>query len=134
MSKASRLRAAVSRIFQKRLLRLSGCLWSRGIDDGAILVSSLRYRNILPPHAVTTTVVLETGKGQPEAIGLYQYMGCQVIDNYPPYEEMANSVCMEKISPHSGMIEDNARECFGRICATDDDGKVIGLTRRRRRA
>ncbi len=40
--------------------------------------------------------VLETGKGQPEAIGLYRKAGYQVIDNYPPYESMNNSVCMQK--------------------------------------
>ncbi|MBF4492055.1 GNAT family N-acetyltransferase [Flavobacterium sp. MR2016-29] len=41
--------------------------------------------------------VLETGKKQPEAINLYQKLGYSIIPNYPPYEEMENSVCMKKI-------------------------------------
>ncbi len=42
------------------------------------------------------TARLETGKGQPEAIGLYQKAGYQIIPNYGPYKDMPNSVCMEK--------------------------------------
>jgi GNAT superfamily N-acetyltransferase len=40
--------------------------------------------------------ILETGKNQPEAINLYQKSGYTIIPNYPPYEEMENSVCMKK--------------------------------------
>lgn len=40
--------------------------------------------------------VLETGKGQPEAIGLYRKCGYRVIENYGPYKGMPDSVCMEK--------------------------------------
>ncbi len=40
--------------------------------------------------------VLETGKKQPEAIALYQKSGYNIIPNYPPYENMENSVCMKK--------------------------------------
>jgi GNAT superfamily N-acetyltransferase len=40
--------------------------------------------------------VLETGKKQPEAIALYQKSGYSIIPNYPPYENMENSVCMKK--------------------------------------
>ncbi len=40
--------------------------------------------------------VLETGKKQPEAIALYQKSGYTIIPNYPPYENMDNSVCMKK--------------------------------------
>lgn len=40
--------------------------------------------------------ILETGKKQPEAINLYQKQGYSVIPNYPPYENMDNSVCMKK--------------------------------------
>lgn len=40
--------------------------------------------------------ILETGKNQPEAINLYQKLGYSVIPNYPPYENMDNSVCMKK--------------------------------------
>ena len=40
--------------------------------------------------------VLETGKRQPEAIALYQKSGYTFMDNYPPYEQMENSVCLQK--------------------------------------
>lgn len=40
--------------------------------------------------------VLETGTGQPEAIGLYESSGYRRIPNYPPYEDVHNSVCYEK--------------------------------------
>ena len=40
--------------------------------------------------------VLETGKKQPEAIGLYQKAGYMTIPNYGQYENVENSVCMKK--------------------------------------
>ena len=40
--------------------------------------------------------VLETGKGQPEAIGLYQNFDYSIIPNFGQYAEMPNSVCFEK--------------------------------------
>lgn len=40
--------------------------------------------------------ILETGKNQPEAISLYQKLNYTIIPNYPPYENMDNSVCMRK--------------------------------------
>ena len=40
--------------------------------------------------------ILETGKKQPEAISLYQKAGYAIIKNYGPYENIENSVCMEK--------------------------------------
>ena len=43
-----------------------------------------------------TYTILETGKNQPEAINLYQKLNYTIIPNYPPYEEMDNSVCMKK--------------------------------------
>lgn len=42
------------------------------------------------------TALLETGKGQPEDLGLYRKADYEVIDNYPPYENMENSICMKK--------------------------------------
>ncbi|WP_187261963.1 GNAT family N-acetyltransferase [Pontibacter beigongshangensis] len=39
---------------------------------------------------------LETGKKQPEAIGLYQKSGYRLIPNYGQYAEVENSVCFEK--------------------------------------
>jgi putative acetyltransferase len=40
--------------------------------------------------------VLETGKRQFEAIGLYQKAGYHIIPNYGQYKNMDNSVCMRK--------------------------------------
>lgn len=47
--------------------------------------------------------VLETGKRQPEAIGLYQKWGYHIIPNYGQYVGVENSVCFEKwiIEPSS---------------------------------
>ncbi|MGI4736233.1 MAG: GNAT family N-acetyltransferase [Janthinobacterium lividum] len=43
-----------------------------------------------------TGCVLETGKRQPEAIGLYQKSGYCFIPNYGPYVGIDNSVCLQK--------------------------------------
>ena len=43
-----------------------------------------------------TRMILETGKGQPEAIGLYRKCGYNVMENYEPYQGNDNSVCMQK--------------------------------------
>jgi putative acetyltransferase len=40
--------------------------------------------------------VLETGKKQPEAIALYLKNGYTIIPNYGQYENIENSVCMQK--------------------------------------
>lgn len=40
--------------------------------------------------------ILETGKKQPEAIGLYRKAGYKIIQNYGQYVNVANSVCMAK--------------------------------------
>jgi putative acetyltransferase len=40
--------------------------------------------------------ILETGKKQPEAIGLYKKNGYEVIPNYGQYAGIENSVCFEK--------------------------------------
>ena len=42
------------------------------------------------------TCILETGKKQPEAIGLYKKNGYKIIPNYGQYAEIENSVCFEK--------------------------------------
>ncbi len=43
-----------------------------------------------------TKCILETGKRQPDAIGLYVKNGYTLIPNYGQYENMENSVCYEK--------------------------------------
>ncbi|MFK7973047.1 MAG: GNAT family N-acetyltransferase [Bacteroidia bacterium] len=40
--------------------------------------------------------ILETGKRQVEAVGLYHKNAYQLIDNYGQYAKMDNSVCFEK--------------------------------------
>ena len=40
--------------------------------------------------------VLETGKRQPEAIGLYKKNGYRLVPNYGQYAGIENSVCFEK--------------------------------------
>jgi hypothetical protein len=40
--------------------------------------------------------ILETGKRQPEAIGLYKKNGYKLIPNYGQYAEAENSLCFEK--------------------------------------
>ena len=44
--------------------------------------------------------ILETGKKQPEAIGLYQKNGYRIIPNYGQYAEIENSLCFEKDVAH----------------------------------
>lgn len=44
-----------------------------------------------------TKCVLETGKRQPEAIALYSKRGYIIIPNFGQYENVANSVCFEKL-------------------------------------
>ena len=41
-------------------------------------------------------IVVETGKNNSDAIRLYTKMNYQLIDNYPPYDGLSNSVCMSK--------------------------------------
>lgn len=43
-----------------------------------------------------SSCILETGKKQPEAIGLYQKGGYIVFPNYGQYENIENSLCMRK--------------------------------------
>jgi GNAT superfamily N-acetyltransferase len=48
-----------------------------------------------------TGCILETGKRQHEAIGLYQKSGYHVIPNYGQYENVASSICMLKVFTQS---------------------------------
>jgi len=43
-----------------------------------------------------TSVVLETGDRQPEALGLYEASGYERIPCYPPYDTRELSLCFEK--------------------------------------
>lgn len=42
------------------------------------------------------TMILETLYKQIEAIGLYQKVGFEIVENYSPYVGLKNSVCMRK--------------------------------------
>lgn len=42
-------------------------------------------------------LILETGKGQLEAIGLYQSNGFKITASYGVYVDMPNSICMAKV-------------------------------------
>jgi putative acetyltransferase len=44
-----------------------------------------------------TKCILETGKKQPEAIGLYKKHNYQVIPNFGQYADVEDSVCFEKV-------------------------------------
>jgi GNAT superfamily N-acetyltransferase len=44
-----------------------------------------------------TKCILETGKRQPDAIGLYRKNGYKPIPNYGQYADVENSVCFEKV-------------------------------------
>lgn len=44
-----------------------------------------------------TEAILETGKKQTDAVHLYQKSGYTIIPNYGQYENVENSVCMQKI-------------------------------------
>jgi len=41
--------------------------------------------------------VLETGKGQPHAIKLYQKYGYVITENYNQYDDLKISVCLKKV-------------------------------------
>ena len=43
--------------------------------------------------------ILETGIRQTEAVNLYQNFGYLLMDNYGPYENVTNSICMKKVLP-----------------------------------
>ena len=47
-----------------------------------------------------TKCILETGKAQPEAIGLYEKNCYQIIPNYGQYAGIENSLCFEKDVQH----------------------------------
>jgi putative acetyltransferase len=44
-----------------------------------------------------SSCILESGKKQTEAIGLYRKAGYELIPNYGQYERVDNSICMKKI-------------------------------------
>ena len=65
----------------------------RGRGIGKRILSELEIR---ANELNFSECILETGKKQPEAIGLYQKSGYQIIPNYGQYEGVELSVCMRK--------------------------------------
>src|SRR6188768_1077832 len=61
-----------------------------------IATAVLRELELWASEINYTACILETGKKQPEAIGLYKKAGYGIIKNYGQYEKVENSVCMRK--------------------------------------
>lgn len=61
-------------------------------------ISKLLMRNVeqWARELGKTALILETGKQQRAAIGLYQAIGYSVIENYGAYAGNDNSICMKK--------------------------------------
>jgi GNAT superfamily N-acetyltransferase len=62
----------------------------------AIASSILRELESWSRELAFDSLILETGKAQPEAIGLYTISGYEIIPNYGQYEQVESSVCMKK--------------------------------------
>ena len=74
----------------KRMYVLPEC---RGKGIATNILSELEH---WAGELACTKCILETGKMQPEAIGLYKKSGYTVISNYGQYAGVENSVCFEK--------------------------------------
>ena len=75
----------VKRIFTIRENRGKG-IGVRVLNELETWASEMHYSKL----------ILETGKRQPEAIGLYKKNGYMIIPNYGQYADIENSVCFEK--------------------------------------
>ena len=78
-------KAEIKRMFTKPGYRGLG-IGLRILNELELWASELKY----------DSCILETGKKQPEAIGLYEKTGYKKISNYGQYEGIENSVCMLK--------------------------------------
>jgi GNAT superfamily N-acetyltransferase len=67
---------------------------ARGMGLAQQLIKTLEDWAILQSYQ---KVVLETLYKQHEAIALYQKMGYEITANYPPYENLEESVCLQKM-------------------------------------
>jgi GNAT superfamily N-acetyltransferase len=65
----------------------------RGLGYASLILKELEEWAIALHYS---TIVLETGKRQPEAIALYQKNGYTITANYGQYIGIENSVCFEK--------------------------------------
>jgi len=87
-----------------------GCM--KPVDDKTIEIKRMFVRHDYRRKGISTDIlsslekwatelgysqsVLETGKGQPEAINLYIKQGYSEIDRYGQYINLENSICMKK--------------------------------------
>lgn len=91
----------------------AGCGAYRKVDDRTIELKRIyvrteyrrnHYGEFIIYELISTAasagvhrVILETGELLPASIRLYEKIGFYVIPNYPPYQDMKESLCMEKI-------------------------------------
>ena len=80
----------VNAVELKRMFVAADC---RGKGIGAAILYELESWAV---ELGNSTIVLETGTKQTEAIHLYQKMGYQSIPNYGQYIGMKYSICMKK--------------------------------------
>ena len=66
----------------------------RGKGYGRVILQELIHAN---KENGINRLILETGSILISAISLYKKMGFEVIPNYPPYDKISESVCMELI-------------------------------------
>jgi len=66
---------------------------ARGLGLAQLLITELE-KEAKKQHF--DILVLETLYKQIEAIGLYQKMGFEIVENYEPYIGLTNSICMSK--------------------------------------
>lgn len=78
-------RAEIKRVFVQKKFRGLG-ISKKLLNELEFWAEELGYNE----------VILETGVKQTAAIGLYKSAGFRVIDNFGPYVNLSNSVCMGK--------------------------------------
>jgi putative acetyltransferase len=67
---------------------------SRGLGIAKLILSELEKWGI---DEGFTHAKLETGNNQPEAVAVYRGAQYKTIPNYPPYTDIAESICMAKM-------------------------------------
>jgi len=89
-----------------------GCGCFKAFDDGSVEIKRMYVSNEQRGKGIgaailaelekwaaelkMSSIVLETGNNQPEAVHLYGKMGYSVIPNYGQYSGMETSICMKK--------------------------------------
>ncbi|MET0462230.1 MAG: GNAT family N-acetyltransferase [Chitinophagaceae bacterium] len=89
-----------------------GCGCFKQFDDSSVEMKRMYVKPDFRRQGISTAIlkelenwaiengfrnaVLETGNLQEEAIALYEKLGYTIIPNYPPYESIESSICMQK--------------------------------------